>query len=475
MRWTKCKCFRSLRGRLLAAFAVGLLVVVALMSSLFMLLLMWPGEWIGHHRPIENSATEIVQQLEQDADGTPRRIVLDPELQWLTDAFPRDIEFRVVDVQGLVVLRGHPTQQLLPDRPQPPEVGTVDLQIDGIPVQLATVQVANTPAGRNYYLQAAASERILQMSYLAARNPVRVSLITTLLISIPVLLGLMLLALKNLLRPLRETSKAAAHIDPRNLSARLPLDKVPSELRPLINAFNLALERLEHGYRIQQQFLASAAHELKTPLALMRGQIEVEGTQDKVTLLMDIDVMARQVHQLLHLAEVSEAHNYKTGPIAAVDVAVEVAAFLARMADRHMVQIDLDLPTQAVQWQGDQSALFTLLKNVLENAILHSPAGGVVTLSVDADGLSVRDEGPGVKAEHRAHLFERFWRGPGRAPSAPQGAGLGLSICQEIALAHGWQLHLCDTACTHPHSTAKGTLFRLNTSPPSSPSTTSTT
>jgi signal transduction histidine kinase len=320
--------------------------------------------------------------------------------------------------------------------------------------------VQGTPVGQPYYLQAAASERIIALAQLAARKPVGGSLTLTLLVSIPVLIGLMLLALNSLLRPLRETSEAAAHIDPRNLSVRLPTTHVPTELVPLISAFNQALQRLEQGFRVQQQFLAAAAHELKTPLTLMRGQIEVEGTADKATLLMDIDVMARQVHQLLHLAEVSEAHNYQMGRMASVDVAVEAVGFLSRLADRHQVQLDLQLPAQAVHWQGDKSALFTLLKNLLENAIQHSAAGDVVTLALDPLGLSVRDAGPGVKAAHRPHLFERFWRGP-RLGAVPQGAGLGLSICQEIALAHGWQLRLCDTP--------SGSLFRLDIGhPPSS-------
>ncbi len=461
MRWSRGNWFRSLRGRLIAAYLVGLAVTVAVISGIFLLVFGMPDNPAMRQHRLQEAAHKITHRLERAADGTPLRIVLGGDLQWIYGAFAQDVEFRVVDAQGQVVLRVHPRQQLLPlDFHLRPEVGTLQRPVNGVQVFIATVQVKNTPPGRTYYLQAAASERLITLAYAAADDPVRGSLTLALLVSIPVLIGLMLLALNSLLRPLRETSEAAAHIDPRNLSARLPVSHVPTELVPLISAFNQVLERLEHGFRVQQQFLGAAAHELKTPLTLMRSQIELDGTADKATLLMDIDVMARQVHQLLHLAEVSEAHNYQMDSFAPVDVAVEAVGFLSRLADRHQVQLDLQLPAQAVHWQGDKSALFTLLKNLLENAIQHSAAGDVVTLALDPLGLGVRDAGPGITAAHRPHLFERFWRGP-RPEAMPQGAGLGLSICQEIALAHGWQLRLYDTS--------SGCLFRLDIGhPPSS-------
>ena len=456
MRWSRHSWFRSLRGRLLAAYAAGMLIVVAVLGGVFLYTFGLKDDWTARHQMLQDVAAKTAEHLERNADGSPARIAQPAELQWFYDAFPQDIEFRVVDEQGRAVLRVHPREQLLPvDYQKIPEVGPADLQIHGTPVQIATVQLNGTPPGKTYYLQAVASERIIALAQMAARNPVRGSLALALLVSIPVLIGLMLLALKSLLRPLRETSEAAAEIDPRNLSARLPLDNVPTELVPLIHAFNQALERLEQGFRVQQQFLGAAAHELKTPLTLMRGQIELEGLADRETLLSDIDVMARQVHQLLHLAEVSEAHNYCMESIPVVEVAVQTVGFLSRLAERSAVQFDLQLPEQAVLWQGDKSALFTLLKNLLENAIQHSDYGGVVTLHIDAQGLRVRDEGRGIATEHRAHVFERFWRGPRHRRGAHQGAGLGLSICQEIALAHGWQLRVGDAPV--------GALFCLDT------------
>lgn len=89
------------------------------------------------------------------------------------------------------------------------------------------------------------------------------------------------------------------------------------------------------------------------------------------------------------------------------------------------------------QWLADRGALFTLFKNLLENAIQHAPRGTEVRVEVDAAAVSVRDRGPGVTPEQRSQMFSRFWRGAHRRD---HGAGLGLAICQEIAHAHGWTL-----------------------------------
>ncbi len=205
----------------------------------------------------------------------------------------------------------------------------------------------------------------------------------------------------------------------------------------MVEAFNLTLDRLENGYRVQRAFLASAAHELKTPLAVMRAQIELDATPDRDMLFHNLDFMARQVNQLLHLAEASEAQNYTFEPVDVAAVAEDTADYLHALAERRTVYLDVSCASKSVIVQADRGALFMLLKNLVENAIQHSPAGGVVTVTVDAHCLYVRDEGPGIPADELPQLFKRFWRG---AMRHNEGAGLGLSICAEIAAAHEWRL-----------------------------------
>jgi signal transduction histidine kinase len=118
-------------------------------------------------------------------------------------------------------------------------------------------------------------------------------------------------------------------------------------------------------------------------------------------------------------------------------VAEDVADYLRRLAERREVYVDTHSAPGAPVLQADRGALFMLLKNLLENAIQHSPVGGIVAVTMDTDHLCVRDEGPGIAAGELPKLFKRFWRGPMRRN---EGAGLGLSICAEIAAAHEWEL-----------------------------------
>ena len=118
-----------------------------------------------------------------------------------------------------------------------------------------------------------------------------------------------------------------------------------------------------------------------------------------------------------------------------VAVARDVLDHLAFKAHRSDITLHLQEPGLELQIEADPGALFVLLKNLVENAIDFSPAGSVVAVQLHATGCSVDDNGPGVPAEHRAQVFERFWRAPGQART---GSGLGLSLVQEVAVAHGW-------------------------------------
>jgi signal transduction histidine kinase len=144
-------------------------------------------------------------------------------------------------------------------------------------------------------------------------------------------------------------------------------------------------------------------------------------------------------------------------PIDVHHVLADAAAFLARMADRRGIRINLLQSVQSgerAQWVGDKGAMFTLIKNLVENAIQHSPTGGVVMLQIEGStAVSVRDHGCGIAAEDVPRVFQRFWRGHGRADGQPIGAGLGMSICKEIAAAHGWRIEI-DNAMP-------GTIFRV--------------
>jgi signal transduction histidine kinase len=149
--------------------------------------------------------------------------------------------------------------------------------------------------------------------------------------------------------------------------------------------------------------------------------------------------------------EASEVQNYGFAIIDVQEVAQDVVAHLQRMAEVAHVHVTFSGSASAARWRADRDALFTLLKNLLENAIQHAPRGTEVRVEVDAATVTVRDSGPGVDPQQLSQMFSRFWRGAHRRD---QGAGLGLAICREIALAHGWVLSA--------HRADPGLLLRLS-------------
>jgi two-component system OmpR family sensor kinase len=228
---------------------------------------------------------------------------------------------------------------------------------------------------------------------------------------------------------------------------------LPDEVRPLVQELNLLFGRVRTAFDAQQNFVADAAHELRTPLAALKLQTQSleradspEARQVAVgRLSAGIERATRLVEQLLVLAR-QEAN---AAPRQAVDM-----AGIARRAVADLIGVaqarDIDLGLQradAAEVQGQPDALTILLRNLVDNAIKYTPSGGTVDVSVLADGRAVtvlvEDSGPGIPAEERERVFDRFYRVPG---SDAAGSGLGLAIIKSIAERHGAKLTLGESA-----------------------------
>ncbi|MGG1944033.1 ATP-binding protein [Trinickia sp. NRRL B-1857] len=430
----------SLSARLwvttVVALGAGLTALAGLLIFVFD---RYPEQTLGRHEQIE-TVRNVIAALRFDNADTPVSVQLPEPEAWLFQVVSSELQYRVLDGRGNIVLastgaeKGGPwlTNVGVPDA----DGKIVRASVDGRAFFIATRRIARGRA--SFYVQTATSARFVEAEIGLKVKPIPAMVKIVLLVAI-VIFGLVLpLTIYRVLRPLREASRAAARITPRHLKTRLSAEGVPSEIKPLINAFNEALARLEKGFAVQQQFLAAAAHELQTPLTLIRGQIELQPEiEAKALLFREIDLMSRQVRQLLHLAEVSEAQNFAFAEVNPADLAHDVVEYLTRRADAKQVRLSIEDSGAPPEIRADKGALFILLKNIVENAINVSPVDGIVLLTLDGASIAICDEGPGIREDYLPFLFTRFWRAPG---VEYEGAGLGLAICNEIATAHDWRL-----------------------------------
>lgn len=437
MRFVKAIRLNSLSFKVLLAYLAGTMLSIALL--VVAAIVMVQSRDLAR-MDLAGGAEDMAEMLRFDSSGKPVGLEADEDdLAWVFDSLRREAAYSVLDDAGNAALLSPAGEKIWPAGEGLPHLVRERFEFEHEGVTLYGVTAPVKHGGRTWYFQVAASTRLMALLHRVALPLVGVG-VTVFGLVLLLAFGLCAyITLRYTLKPLRDVSESAAAISPRSMHARLNTEAVPVEIAPLVESFNRVLERLEQGYRVQQEFLGNAAHELKTPLALIRAQIELkeEDAGDEDSLLSDVEYMTRQVQQLLLLAEASEVRNYKLAIVGVQGIADEAAAYLQRMAEAAGVQLMVSAAVEGVEWEADRGALFTLLKNLLENAIQHAPAKTPVRVEIQRDALTVRDLGPGVDAAQLPLLFERFWRGAHRRD---HGAGLGLAICHEIAVAHGWRL-----------------------------------
>jgi signal transduction histidine kinase len=385
------------------------------------------------HRALAAHADTIVRYLERGPDGA-WSLHLPAGLEELYSESYGRYAYAVLDDAGKTLFSSQADHAaVFPDDRRAPGASFLETRRGEAVIYGASIP--KRVGGRTVWIQVAQdlSHRDVLIDDIVADFFPRVGWIT-----LPILLLLLAIDIaifRRALRPVLKASDTAQTISPARTEVRLPTADIPREILPLVNAVNQALERLEHGFRTQREFTADAAHELRTPLAVLRARIDtLTNHAVREALRQDIAGMSRIVSQLLDIAELE---SFVVDPAEKADlqsVCAEVAGFMAPLALAQGKSIALTGAKGPVWIKGNPETLFQAIRNLVENAVHHTPAGTTVEIQVTEHGMArVLDDGPGIPESERELIFRRFWRRDRRRSGS---AGLGLSIVARIVEAH---------------------------------------
>ncbi|OHU85029.1 MULTISPECIES: sensor histidine kinase [Pseudoalteromonas] len=247
------------------------------------------------------------------------------------------------------------------------------------------------------------------------------------------------LSIRSIVRPVREVASQLEAITPEQLSFRLSSHGLPIEIQPIVNSLNQAMDRVETGFDEQKRFVANAAHELKTPLAVLNTRVQLADMDSATSegVLADVGYMTRVVQQLLDLSRAQRQFGNERSPLSLLMLSKEVCMMLAPLAVSLDKELSLEPDESGELVQADKAAVHIMVKNLIENALRHSKDKASIIVRTSNNYIEVLDNGPGIDEENKDKLFERFWR---KEQSVLTGSGLGLAIVKEIAHRH--QAHL---------------------------------
>jgi two-component system sensor histidine kinase TctE len=421
----------SIRLRLLK-WLVGPIVVINLAGAGLTYVLAWTPAQVAFDQQLADAATALAARVAN---------IRDPALAAPPAGDGFDQTWFVVRDAGGPLLAGDPGFPAL-------SAGAFayDATMHGEPVRVA-VRGALAGGAMLQVGVARTGRRLAQVRSATLRSLALIEGVFTL-----ALVGLVWLSVTNGLLPLARTRANLAARDGEDL-APMPLDDVPYELAPVLGAFNDLLDKVQAGARARHDFLADMAHQLRTPLAGLRLQLEWLAarhggdpeTADSIRLMrLANERMIRQTNQLLALARATDdgAARSKREPLDLAQLVQETVQYFVTEADRRGLDIGFDLASAPLV--GDAFLLRDLVDNLVDNAVRYTPAGGTVTVRTLREGgsalLVVEDSGPGIPPDKRALVFNRFVRLDDKTP----GSGLGLAVVRDIALAHRASVELAD-------------------------------
>jgi two-component system OmpR family sensor kinase len=299
--------------------------------------------------------------------------------------------------------------------------------------------------GELAYLQSGVQARLVQESVDSLRD--------LLLLMVPIVLLLCVgggyLLAGRALRPIESVTAELDAIGPANLGSRLTVPPVADEVARLTEVINALLERLERASATERRFASDAAHELRTPLAVLRTELEValarerSAEENRAALgaaHREVLSLCRIADELLMLSRLNGEVMVDRQRLNLRALLSEIAATVGPLAQAREIKLSVSAP-EDVFVNGNAAHLRRLVVNLLDNALKFTPAHGSIEVGLKSDSnraiIRVADTGEGIHPAELPHIFDRFFRGAG---SPGEGSGLGLSLCREIARAHGGEI-----------------------------------
>ena len=429
-------------------------------------------------RALEDKVLVLSQQVKQ-VDGKVLAQLSNPARDILRADDLDNIYFQIKSIHGELVDGDR-------DLPMPVEedkaiAGNIAFRNDrmrGVEIRVAygyidlnKAHVRGAPNNNDHLVLIQVAETLEKRAVLA--NEIIKGVVLPQFIILPIALALIWFALSRGLSPLAELQQRIRARKPDDLS---PIDsrQVPEEITPLVRSLNEMLERLAQTIMIQKRFIADAAHQMKTPLAGMRMQSELalrQTDQEEIhrsllQLSKSSEAATRLINQLLTLARAENpSPATKTLElIDLVDLARSTVQDWIQVSFANNIDLGIEQTDDAIHIFGNAMMLRELLNNLIDNAIRYTPKGHSVTVRTSLNDeqalaiLEVEDNGPGIPASERGHIFERFYRILG---SNVQGSGLGLSIVREIAQQHDARIEITDNPRSQDPQ-FPGSLFRLS-------------
>jgi len=417
---------KSIRARLLVA-----LIVLVAFVSLF-------AAGVTYRRVFSETSDLFDYQLRQMALSLRSQVTVAPRIEVPPDQGDADFVIQIWDLFGTRVYLSRPGLPIM----NRTVLGYADLSLRGEPWRAYGLETADG------VIQIAQPIRVREAFARAAALRV----VIPLMLLLPFMVGAVAWIVRRGLLPLREVTAEVQRRDVQSLSPLVSAN-LPLEIEPLVAELNRLLARLQLAFAAQRAFISDAAHELRSPLTALRLQLQLlDRAPDTVARDEARGRLGAAVERAIHLLEqlltlARSDPEEVVGEFAPVDlreVATEAIMDTHTLALTRGIDLSLEAGTTPPV-RGDRAALRTLVRNLVDNAVRYTPAGGTVVVRTvpTAAGarLVVQDTGPGIPAAERERVFDRFYR---RAQDPESGTGLGLAIVKAIAARHGAKILLGD-------------------------------